>query len=218
MQDAIGEDIDEAIEDVSHDHAEPTEAQTRELLKFQRNLGHPAPRELGRALKHAGAKRRLIRWAMKKMRCPVCESRVRPGTRRPGYLPRSMKFNQTVGCVLFEFDEFGYKVIVLNIICWGTGYQQTCRIPDKTSASVATAFATHWHKHYRMPELIITDQGTEFTGKEVTCDVADHACLHHFIDSQSPWQLGPDRESWRQSERRLTQNLSGVRSCQRIRV
>ena len=147
MQDAIGEDIDEAIEDVSHDHAEPTEAQKRELLKIHRNLGHPAPRELGRSFKHAGAKRHLIRWAIKELRCPVCESWVRPNTRRPGVLLRSMKFNQTVGCDLFEFDEFGYKVIVRNMICWGTGYQQACRVPDKSSASVAKAFATHWQKH-----------------------------------------------------------------------
>ena len=39
-----------------------------------------------------------------------------------------------------------------------------------------------------MPELLITDQGPEFVRKEFTSDVADHACLHHFLDSQSPWQ------------------------------
>ena len=90
LQYAIGEDIDEAIEDVRDDHAEPSEAQKREVLKIHRNLGHPSPRELGRAIKHAGAKRHLIRWAMRELRCPVCESRVRPNTRRPGVLPRSM--------------------------------------------------------------------------------------------------------------------------------
>ena len=76
------------------------------------------------------------------------------------------------------------------MICWGTGYHQACRVPDKSSATVANALATHWHKHYKMPELIITDQGTEFTGKEFTSYVADHVCLHHLIDSQSPWHQG----------------------------
>ena len=87
MQNAMGEDIYEAIEESIGDHAEPSEAQKRELLKIHRNRGHPSPRDLGRALKHAGAKRHLIRWAMKELRCPVCESRVRPDTRRPGVLP-----------------------------------------------------------------------------------------------------------------------------------
>ena len=41
-----------------------------------------------------------------------------------------------------------------------------------------------------MPELLIFDQGLEFTENEFTKYVANHACLHHSIDSQSPWQQG----------------------------
>ena len=41
-----------------------------------------------------------------------------------------------------------------------------------------------------MPDVIITDQGPEFVGKEFTSYVANHACLHHVIDSQSLWQQG----------------------------
>ena len=93
LQDAVGEDIDEAIDESVSDTDEPIESQKRELLKIYRNLGHPAPRELARAFKHAGAKRHLIRGALIELRCPICESRVRPNTRRPGVLPRSMKFN-----------------------------------------------------------------------------------------------------------------------------
>ena len=141
---------------------------------------------------------------MKELRCPMFESQIRPDKRHPGVLPSSMKFHQPSGCDLFEFDEFGYKVIVLNIICWGTGYQQACRNPDKTAASVATAFATHWYKHYRMPELLITDQGLEFVGKEFTSYVADHACLHHFIDPQIALATESDRESGRQLEKGFT--------------
>ena len=76
------------------------------------------------------------------------------------------------------------------MICWGTGYQQACRVPDKSSASGTKAFATHWQKHYTIPELVVTDQGTECTGKEFTSYLANHQCLQHLIDSQSPWQQG----------------------------
>eukprot|EP00973_Karenia_brevis_P029994 4135140-Karenia_brevis.AAC.1 len=38
---------------------EPTESKSRELLKIHRNLGHPQPRELARALRNAGAKRHM---------------------------------------------------------------------------------------------------------------------------------------------------------------
>ena len=93
LQQAVGDDIDDAIDEGVGDNTEPTESQKRELLKIHRNLGHTSPRDLAHALKHVGAKRHLILWALKELRCPVCKSRVRPDTRRPGVLPRSMKFN-----------------------------------------------------------------------------------------------------------------------------
>eukprot|EP00973_Karenia_brevis_P012617 1711650-Karenia_brevis.AAC.1 len=73
---------------------EPIESQKWELLQIHRNLGHPQPRELARALRNAGAKRHVVRWALKEVRCPICESRVKPLIRRPGALPGSMKFNR----------------------------------------------------------------------------------------------------------------------------
>ena len=104
-----GEDIDEELEDTTDDHQEPTESQKREVLKIHRNLGHPTPQELGRALKHANAKRHIIRWAVKEMRFSVCESRVRPSAKRPGALPRCLKFNEVVGVDLIEFDDVGLR-------------------------------------------------------------------------------------------------------------
>ena len=41
-----------------------------------------------------------------------------------------------------------------------------------------------------MPELLITDQGGEFTASEITTFIASHAGLQDFIDAQSPWQQG----------------------------
>ena len=134
-----------------------------------------APGELAPARKNAGAKGHLISWALKELRCPICESRVRPNTRRPGVLPRSMKFDQTVGCDLFEIDEFGFQAVFLNVIRWGTGYQQACRVPDKTPATVAKAFAELWHKHYSVPEFLIMDQGPEFQSS--VHDLCREACM-----------------------------------------
>ena len=50
-----GEDLDE---DESIENPEAiTDKQKREILKIHRNLGHPKPQELGRALRNAGCKR-----------------------------------------------------------------------------------------------------------------------------------------------------------------
>ena len=158
-------------------------------MKIHRNLGHPTPNELGRALRHANAKRNIVRWAVKDLRCPVCESRTRPAAKRPGALPRCLKFNETVGVDLVEFDDCGFKKILLNVVCWGTGYQMACSFPNKTSRAVRDGFAECWLKHYSWPELLVTDQGPEFVGHEFANYVAQGS-LHHFIDSQSPWQQG----------------------------
>ena len=120
---AGGEDIDDDSDPFANDHLEPTEAQKRELLKIHRGVGHPPPNDIGRALRHAGSQRHLVRWAVKEMRCPVCESRVKPAAKRPGALPRCLKFNQVVGMDLVEFPDLGFDKVLANILCWGTGYQ-----------------------------------------------------------------------------------------------
>ena len=71
---AVGEDLGDEVEAcLEDDYEEPSEKQKREILKLHRNLGHPQPNDFGRALRHAGMRRNLIRWAVKEMRCPVCE-------------------------------------------------------------------------------------------------------------------------------------------------
>ena len=184
-----GEEFDSDTEE-EDDHTAPTEKQKREILKIHRGLGHPPPNDLGRALRHAGMKRHLVRWAVKELRCPVCEARVKPAAKRPGALPRCLKFNQVVGIDLVEFQDVGLDKILANMVCWGTGYQMACLIPDKTSLTTRNAFASSWIKHYGWPELVVTDQGPEFVGHEFSTYVGENGCLHHFIDSQSPWQQG----------------------------
>jgi transposase InsO family protein len=160
------------------------------LFKIHRSIGHPTPNDFGRALRHAGVHRHLVRWAVKEMRCPVREARVKPQTRRPGALPRCLRFNQVVGMDLVEFPDQGNTKILANMLCWGTGFQMACLMPNKTSVSARDAFANAWIKHYGWMELLVTDQGPEFVGREFSTYVAENGCLQHFIDSQSPWQQG----------------------------
>ena len=110
--------------------------------------------------------------------------------KRPGALPRSLRFNQIVGVDLFEFNEFGFSKWFLNVICWGTGYQMCATVPDEQSATVRDDFAMVWAKHYGMPELLITDQGPESIATKFISYVAGSGTLQHTIDSQSPWQHG----------------------------
>ena len=67
---------------------------------------------------------------------------------------------------MVEFKELGLEIIMINIVCWGTGFQMMAIIPDKRSATVRDAFSKEWVRHYGWPELGVTDQGPEFTGTE----------------------------------------------------
>ena len=186
-----GEDLDEEpAVDLSEDFRLPTVAQQQELLKLHRNLGHPPPNEFGRALRHAGAHRNVIRWAVRDMVCPACEGRAKPSAKRPGALPRCLRFNQVIGADLVEFNDGQHRRILLNVVCWGTGYQMAQIVSDKTSCSTRDAFAECWVKHYGWPELVVTDQGPEFIGQEFSLYLGGNGCLQHTIDSQSPWQQG----------------------------
>ena len=88
---------------------------------------------------------------------------------------------------LVEFPDNGFDKVLANSICWGTRYQMACVMPDKTSKSARHALATLWIKHYEWMDLLVTDQGPEFIGHEFSIYLGEQGCLHHFIDSQSPW-------------------------------
>eukprot|EP00973_Karenia_brevis_P025098 3460347-Karenia_brevis.AAC.1 len=88
-----------------------------------------------------------------------------------------MKFSEVVWCHLFEFSEFGFDKWFLKIICWSTGYQMCCATPNKNPVYVTKAYASVWVKHYGMRELLITDQGGEFTGSEFMTYLAELAEL-----------------------------------------
>eukprot|EP00973_Karenia_brevis_P041240 5705924-Karenia_brevis.AAC.1 len=65
-----------------------------------------------------------------------------------------------------------------------------CAAPRKNPTNVSKALASVWVKHCGMPELLITDQGGEFTGRDFTQYIAGQAGLQHVIDAQSPFQQG----------------------------
>ena len=98
-----------------------SEREKRELFRQHRNLGHPQPTELARALRHAGARREAIRFVLKELRCPTCEERPLPLPPRPRMLPRCSRVNQCIGVDLVDLDvRDGTSAKALNVVCWGT--------------------------------------------------------------------------------------------------
>ena len=101
-----------------------------------------------------------------------------------------MKFKQVIGVDLVDMKFNDAQVILLNVVCWGTGSQQAEVLPSKESKAVTQAFAKIWKQHYGVPDLIVGDQGGEFTGDPWCQFSADNGIVLHFIDSGTPWQQG----------------------------
>ena len=98
--------VQEEDEDDETETARPlSEREKRELFRQHRNLGHPQPTELARALRHARARREAIRIVLKELRCPTCEAQPLPLPPRPGMLPRCLRFNQCIGVDLIDLGE-----------------------------------------------------------------------------------------------------------------
>ena len=111
-----------------------SEREKRELFRQHRNLGHPQPTELARALRHAGARREAFRFVLKELRCPTCEARHLPLPRRPGMLPRCLRFNECIGVNLVDLEvRDGTSAKALNVVCFSHCGQVTPRRLWKSS-------------------------------------------------------------------------------------
>ena len=192
-------DLDEPEGDETETARTLSERERRELLWQHRNLGHPQPTELARALRHAGARREAIRFVFKKMRCPTCEARPLPLPPRPGMLPRCLRLNQCIGVDLVDLEvRDGTSAKALNVVCCGTSLkivQTSCN--RYTVHAVVSEFKAVWVKHYCWPEILVHDQGPEFMGSAFQNPAGAAGVLTTPIDSQSPWLNGKTERAGR---------------------
>ena len=205
--------MSELIGDIrAEDEAIPKTFQ-REVMRLNRNLGHPGTESLVRALRHAGCKPEVIRWARHHFSDPVRAARARPKPPRPAVLPRALKFNQVIGSDLFFLEFKGEEYIFLNTVCWGTGLQQVEICLSKKSEDVLEAFLHSWVKHYGWPEMIVCDQGPEYTGQAWQDYLGDHGILVHLCDSQSPWQNGRTERAGGALKEQIYDSLRELGEC-----
>ena len=160
----------------------------REVHKIHRNLGHPALEIFVRALRNSGAKQEVLSWTKHHFRCPTCDARPRVSPQRPGHLHRAMEFSSVIGLDLVFLEAFGQLHVILNMICWGTNYQQAALCRDKSADEVLNVFMNEWIKHYGVPSLIIVDRGKEFENHQFQETIGGLGAAIHYTDVESPWQ------------------------------
>ena len=160
----------------------------REVHRVHRNLGHPGLEIFVRALQNAGVQDHIVAWTKRHFRCPTCDARPRPKPSRPGHLMRALEFNTVVGVDLCFLDFKGHQFIILNMLCWGTNFQQASLCKDKSAEEVLNGLMTCWIQHYGPPVLLIMDRGKEFYNDKLQNTIGGLGVGLHYIDAQSPWQ------------------------------
>ena len=145
-----------------------------------------------RALRLSRARPEVLHYVRREFECPACAAKGHPPKPRfPAALPRTYRFNETLGLDLFEIESpDNSKIVFCNMVCWGTLYQWCILVVDKTAETVAKCVAERWIQYFGPQLVIIADQGKEFVGTQFKEFTNANSILLHIIDVRAPWQNG----------------------------
>ena len=170
---------------------EPTREEKRLVLKLHENMGHPAPREMARAMRIARVKPHILRYIVKKFSCAVCESKPKPRPSRPAVLPRTYEPGRVVGVDVIWLGSLDRRQCfpALNMVDWGTGYSMVERLKNTEATHTWRTFMRTWGRTFGVPEIIVADLGSEFRGHFAQMAGEAGALIRHTA-ARSPWQAG----------------------------
>ena len=170
---------------------EPSREQQAMILRAHKKLGHPQNPEFARQLRIGGVRTGVVNWVRRHFKCPECARNKKAGVRRPAATPRSYAFNRVVGTDVVFLPRLNIEEDHpwLNCVCWGVMYQVVEKLLELNSTQAWQAFVRAWVRYFSFPEIIITDQGSEFKGDFAMGMESNHV-FQHMIDSHAPWQNG----------------------------
>ena len=188
----VGDDL---VKEVEVPIRQITEAQKRLVHKVHINTGHPPMSQFLRMLRAAGVHEHVLKFVRQEYSCEQCSVKVRKDNRRRAHCPRSFSFNKVLSIDVFYIHFLDLKVPILNMVCAGTNYHVTQRLPipegltgsAPTSKTTWSHFQQTWLRFFGAPTMIITDSGSEFKGLfERGCEsfgIMQHVCI-----PECPWE------------------------------
>jgi hypothetical protein len=176
------------------------------------NLGHISKEQMLSLFKAAGAKDSVMEFVKNEDSCPQCMRQKKPIERKRATMPRTFSFNRHVGIDLFYISWRGATHSFVNMIYHGTNYQQITWIRDSgngtpSSKLVWRAFFHTWIKPYGVPEVVISDGGSEFKN-DFERALEQHNILQIICDAASPWQNGKAERHGGWVKERVEQELA----------
>ena len=138
---------DEDGDDDTASTRKPLTANQKSVIQsIHNNCGHPSKEEFLRALRLSRARSEVLNYAQQAFECPACAAKGHPPKQRMfAALPRTFRFNETLGVDLFEIESpDGTKITFCNMVCWCTLCQLCIPIFDRTAATVSKCISEWW--------------------------------------------------------------------------
>ena len=107
-------------------------------------------------------------------------------------MPRTYRFNHVVGIDLVQVTNnvTNAKEWWLNVVCWGTVFQQVWRVGEsKDPETCWQAFVKCWIRFFGESEILVLDPGLEFSAYFAEMASARGVAVLQ-TDPRSPWQNG----------------------------
>ena len=97
-----------------------TSSQKKVIQNIHNNCGHPSKEEFLRALRLSRARPEVLHCVRREFECPACAAKGHPPKPRfPAALPRTFRFNETLGLDFFEIESpDNSKIVFCNMVCW----------------------------------------------------------------------------------------------------
>ena len=120
-----------------------TTNQKKVVQNIHNHCGHPSKEEFLRALRLSRARPEVLDFVWREFECLARAAEGHPPKPRlPAAMPRTFRFNETLGVDLFEVESSDDTTFfVCDLVCWGT-------LLDKTAGTVAKCVAERWVQYF----------------------------------------------------------------------
>ena len=170
----------------------PSQEVNQVLLKLHKNLGHPQNHDLVRILKHGNASEQALKLA-RDLRCPFCESHVKPHAALPSKPSQVVGFNQQIGIDVKHLPGWkpNQKIRALNIVDTASSFQRVIPFFEaETSALLWKLVQDHWLSWAGPPKEIVFDPKATNLGEPLVIPLETLGIHVRPIAAEAHYQLG----------------------------
>ena len=161
-----------------------------QIIKMHKNLGHPSPDRLAKALQSAGYPHSFAHAAFD-YQCTACAQCSPPKVQRPAHLKPMMDFNHKIYLDGVEWtNNQGNSMYFYHVIDGGSNYHVAYVAPSHTTKDAIGLLHQHWLCWAGAPHELQVDSGTELNSQEFEQFLMSFGIKGTTTCPEASWQNG----------------------------